>query len=338
MPPFSLCLLGGTFDRFHVGHHNLISTCLKQADKVQIWLTSDVMANSKNPLILDWETRQNEIIKWAEQIGVDTRITIHHLEDIVGPAPTSELADSIGCTSETRPACESINNLRMTAALPLLEIIEVNHAVCADGEIISSNRIRAGEINRQGQPWLGDAEMYLNQKMPGILDDELKKPFGTLHEGPETKPEVAMKKALESISQHTPKIIAVGDVTVQTMIDMGEIPDIAFVDGMTKREIWADAEKLDRTKFPHLSTCINPPGLITADLKLATKVALSNSRPTLVVVSGEEDLAPIVVHLLAPLGCAVLYGQPTKGVVVRITSQETKENCRRLLDVFTQEM
>jgi len=67
-------------------------------------------------------------------------------------------------------------------------------------------------------------------------------------------------------------------------------------------------------------------------------VALLNSRPTLIVVNGEEDLAPIIVHLLAPIGCAVIYGQPGKGVVVRITSQETKENCRRILDVFTKEL
>jgi len=49
-------------------------------------------------------------------------------------------------------------------------------------------------------------------------------------------------------------------------------------------------------------------------------------------------LAPLIVHLLAPLGCAVVYGQPGKGVVLRITTEETKENCRRLLDVFTREV
>ncbi len=334
----SLCLLGGTFDRLHAGHHHLISTCLEQSDEVQIWLTSDTMAQSKNPLILDWQTRHDEILSWSESQGYGQKLTLHLLEDEVGPAPTTLEADSIGCTPETRSACESINSSRKIESLAPLSIIMAEQVLGVAGEIISSSRIRDGEIDRQGQPWLGEAEMYLDQRMPVILDDELKQPFGTLHEGPESNPEIAMKKALASISIHTPKLIAVGDVTVQTLVDMGKIPDISFIDGMTKREVWAEAENLDRELFPHLSTCTNPPGLITADLKLATKVALLNSRATLMVVKGEEDLAPIIIHLLAPIGCAVLYGQPDKGVVVRITSIETKENCRRLLDVFTKEL
>jgi len=334
----SLCLLGGTFDRLHAGHHHLISTCLEQSDEVQIWLTSDTMAQSKTPIVLDWQTRRDEILSWSESQGYGEKLTLHLLEDEVGPAPTTLEADSIGCTPETRSACESINSSRKIESLAPLSIIMAEQVLGAAGEIISSSRIRGGEIDRQGQPWLGEAEMYLDQRMPVILDDELKQPFGTLHEGPESNPEIAMKKALASISIHTPKLIAVGDVTVQTLVDMGKIPDISFIDGMTKREVWAEAENLDRELFPHLSTCTNPPGLITADLKLATKVALLNSRPTLIVVKGEEDLAPIIIHLLAPIGCAVLYGQPGKGVVVRITSQETKENCRRLLDVFTKEL
>jgi len=334
----SLCLLGGTFDRLHTGHHHLISTCLEQSDEVQIWLTSDTMAQSKTPIVLDWQTRRDEILSWSESQGYGEKLTLHLLEDEVGPAPTTLEADSIGCTPETRSACESINSSRKIESLAPLSIIMAEQVLGAAGEIISSSRIRDGEIDRQGQPWLGEAEMYLDQRMPVILDDELKQPFGTLHEGPESNPEIAMKKALASISIHTPKLIAVGDVTVQTLVDMGKIPDISFIDGMTKREVWAEAENLDRELFPHLSTCTNPPGLITADLKLATKVALLNSRPTLIVVKGEEDLAPIIIHLLAPIGCAVLYGQPGKGVVVRITSQETKENCRRLLDVFTKEL
>ncbi len=334
----SLCLLGGTFDRLHSGHHHLIMTCLENSDRLQIWLTSDEMAQSKDRYILDWQTRKQELIDWLVEIEQQDSVSIHLLEDNVGPAPTCLEATAIGCTPETHPTCESINSSRIEAGLKPLKIVEAEHKLSSDGKIISSSRIREGEITRTGNPWLGEGEMYIDQKMPAVLDDELKQPFGTLFEGPEERPEFAMKKALDSIPKNTPKIIAVGDVTVQTMLEMGEVPDIAFIDGMTKREAWEGADNLDRSKFHHLSTCINPPGLLTTDLKLATKVALTNSNSTLIVVSGEEDLAPIVVHLFAPLGCAVLYGQPGKGVVVRITSEVTKDNCRRLLDVFTREV
>lgn len=334
----SVCLLGGTFDRLHAGHHHLITTCLDITQTLQVWLTSDEMAQAKDAHTLEWAVRQRELTDWLELGNFTNRVSIHLLKDSIGPAATSEEATAIGCTPETEPACRAINESREGNGLPPLKIIVADHVRDGDGEPISSSRIRAGEITRAGDQWLGEREMYIDQRMPEVLDDELKTPFGTLHEGPEERPEVAINKAMKSLPKNVKKIIAVGDVTVQTMLDIGIIPDIAFIDGMTKRTAWKGAEKLDRTRFPHLSTCLNPPGLLTADLKLATKVALTNSRPTLVVVTGEEDLAPIVVHLLAPLGCAVLYGQPGKGVVVRMTSEETKRNCRRMLDVFTREV
>ena len=49
---------------------------------------------------------------------------------------------------------------------------------------------------------------------------------------------------------------------------------------------------------------------------------------------GEEALAPILIHLLAPLGTVVLYGQPSAGVVLRVTDESTKARCRALLNTF----
>jgi hypothetical protein len=54
----------------------------------------------------------------------------------------------------------------------------------------------------------------------------------------------------------------------------------------------------------------------------------------LIEVVGEEDLAPLILHPLAPLGSVVLYGQPGRGVVVRWCSEESKQRCRKLLCGF----
>jgi len=51
-------------------------------------------------------------------------------------------------------------------------------------------------------------------------------------------------------------------------------------------------------------------------------------------VEGEEDLAPLVIHCLAPIGTVVLYGQPRTGVVMQITSLDVKQRCRNLLNLF----
>ena len=57
---------------------------------------------------------------------------------------------------------------------------------------------------------------------------------------------------------------------------------------------------------------------------------LSNSlqlriKKSLIVVEGEENLSPIVLHLMLPVDSVVIYGQPGKGVVTRVTDLETRK-------------
>ena len=139
-----------------------------------------------------------------------------------------------------------------------------------------------------------------------------------------------MSAAMENIAPGG--IIAVGDVSVETLLEMGVTPDIALVDGMTKRSELT--EKVDLSTFDILLSAENPPGAITPSLIDSINAALHNDQTTCIEVDGEEDLAPIIVHLLAPLGTNVIYGQPGKGVVLRITSLESKEQCRGLLSRF----
>ena len=66
----------------------------------------------------------------------------------------------------------------------------------------------------------------------------------------------------------------------------------------------------------------------------AVEDALSKDEPTMINVEGEEDLAPIIIHCLAPIGTAVIYGQPKVGVVVQISTLEVKTRCRNILSMF----
>ena len=158
----------------------------------------------------------------------------------------------------------------------------------------------------------------------------MKKPNGELFTGPEDSPEVAMSSTMENLAPGG--IIAVGDVCAATLLDMGVTPDIAIIDGMTKRvEL---EQKVDTNNFEIILNASNPPGQITPSLFRAVANALHNDQTTCIEVEGEEDLAPIVIHLLAPLGTNVVYGQPNKGVVLRVTTLESKEQCRTLLSKF----
>ncbi len=319
------CLIGGTFDRFHAGHRSLIEVALDAAELVEVWITNDAMAAAKSPFLQSFEDRREAILQLGEE-----RISTHELEDAMGPAPNRKDCDGIICTPETLHNCQTINELRLANGLLPLEIIEAPHVQDASGGIISSTRIRAGIIDRDGNSWLPSNQRVQTHHFHHGLDSELKKPNGTLFQGPEDSPEVAMLAAMEEIAPAA--LVAVGDVSVATLLDLGVVPDIAMVDGMTKRSELE--EKVDISSFDVLLSADNPAGQITPSLIDSIEAALHNDQTTCIEVDGEEDLAPIIVHLLAPIGTNVIYGQPREGVVLQITDESTKERCRKILSLF----
>jgi hypothetical protein len=324
-----LCLVGGTFDRFHVGHAHLLTNTLEAAELAEVWITSDKMARIKSPQIESFDTRREAVLSWAD-IHADGRIKTFELKDSFGPAPKRPDCDGIICTPETLSNCNEINSRRLASGLTPLEIIEVPHLLDDEGGVVSSTRIRAGSISREGKSWLLSSDRAKNYLMSDELDLELKNPFGDLFTGPDNAYEIAMSSAIESIDGGL--LVAVGDVTVSTLLGMEIIPDIAFVDGYTKRK--ALPKRVDLQDFDAVIHCSNPAGSITASLITAIDTALHSDGTVCVDVDGEEDLAPIIIHLLAPLGSNILYGQPGEGVVLAQTGEPIKERCRIILSKF----
>lgn len=330
---FHRCLVGGTFDRFHAGHRLLLGAAERQAAHLEIHITSDRMADTKAANIESFETRREHLLQWIEQ-HAPQRGTVFELNDSQGPAPEHPSADCIVATPETRGQCEHINVLRKANNLQPLHIIEVEHLADHCGGIISSSRIRNGKIDTEGHPWVSSTMAQNVLLMHPGLDQELKTPMGTLFEGPEDAPDIAMYAALEDRSLGQNMLIAVGDVTVRTMLEIDIIPDIALIDGQTKRTQLPEHELVDTSSFAHSLSAENPPGTLTPSLLMALEKAIDEEEPCLIHVEGEEDLAPLYAHLLAPIGSIVVYGQPAQGVVVQLTSLATKERCRRLLEYF----
>jgi len=145
-------LLGGTFDRFHAGHEYLIRTALSNCKKLEIWLTNDQKAQSKDLRVKKWDVRSGELLDFVSENK--HRVSINILEDDFGPAQEHKHASVIFCTEETLEKCESINSSRLNNRLKPLEIISVDHVGAWDGNPISSSRIRSGVIDRRGQPWI----------------------------------------------------------------------------------------------------------------------------------------------------------------------------------------
>jgi uncharacterized protein (UPF0218 family) len=141
------------------------------------------------------------------------------------------------------------------------------------------------------------------------LRQELKNPLGLLLKG---TPEDTMKQLSLIIEREQPEIIvAVGDVVSRNMLKAGIRPHIIIIDGKVMREPKKTFNTQDRKRI----TLENPAGTIVPQAWMTVEEALSQGKPVVMIVDGEEDLLTLVAVSKAPKGSLVVYGQPNEGVV-----------------------
>ncbi len=147
--------------------------------------------------------------------------------------------------------------------------------------------------------------------------DFLKRPFGTL---------IADKDVTEhkiaSLLKDSKKVISVGDATTARLTSFNIIPDVAIIDGKERR-----SKRNYPSNYPAKELhCANPPGTISKDAVIILEDAISLQPPVRIFVDGEEDMLALPIFFMAPIGSAVLYGQPLEGlVIVKITTVKQKE-------------
>ncbi|MFC7082287.1 GTP-dependent dephospho-CoA kinase family protein [Halorussus caseinilyticus] len=159
--------------------------------------------------------------------------------------------------------------------------------------------------------------------LPDAMRGELKEPMGPLFTDAESL-----------LSEIDGPLLAVGDVVTYHLERAGTVPDVAVVDGLTKREEVEDrvAEGVARlggeTREVHVE---NPAGGLSRELVEALREAIVDPEPTVLVVEGEEDLVALPAIVAAPLGASVVYGQPNEGMVHAEVTDESKAAMRDLL-------
>ncbi len=158
--------------------------------------------------------------------------------------------------------------------------------------------------------------------LPDERRDDLKDPFGPVETDAET--------LLEAVCG---PLITVGDVVTYHVLEADRDPDVAIVDGRTKREA-VDEEIREVVATGAGLEVENPPATITKAALEAFREALDAEVPTTVLVDGEEDLLALPAIVAAPEGASVVYGQPEEGMVHVRVDAETREEVRRLLEGF----
>jgi uncharacterized protein (UPF0218 family) len=151
------------------------------------------------------------------------------------------------------------------------------------------------------------------------LRGELKEPMGPLY-----------TEAAALLADAGEPLVAVGDVVTRHLVAAGTVPDVALVDGKTKRD--AVDEEVDSGAFDRTVAVENPAAVLTAELLTALSDALAADERTLLVVEGEEDLAAVPAILAVPDGAAVVYGQPDEGMVLVTVDGEVRAGVGDLLD------
>jgi uncharacterized protein (UPF0218 family) len=157
------------------------------------------------------------------------------------------------------------------------------------------------------------------------LKAELQQPFGDL---------CSNANCAEKLRVYS-KIVTVGDITTYNVVQAGIVPDISIIDGITMREKVPDEICRAISIDAHIIYKVeNPPGSISQQLRNALSSSMQHvagSERVRIVVHGEEDLAVIPAVVEAPLGAAVVYGQPNEGMVIITVTRERKEKAKRLM-------
>jgi uncharacterized protein (UPF0218 family) len=164
--------------------------------------------------------------------------------------------------------------------------------------------------------------------LPEGLRSELKSPLGKLCKGNGVECIKAMAQDLKAAK----KIAAVGDMTAFYLLEASVTPDLTIVDNKTKRLPTPDHVQ-DRLKYDSYKTIKveNPAATLNPKLIELIKDSLAGTERIKIVVDGEEDLATLPAILYAPLGSAVVYGQPNEGSVLVEVTQEKKEQIKDLM-------
>jgi len=148
---FNTIATGGTFDILHKGHYTLLLKAFEVGKQVIIGISSDYYASVKKKKITnEYPIRLKNLKRFIEDKFNKSNYSIYELNDFYGPTVLTNDVQAIVTTEGTKENCIKINELRKSKGLPQLEIIIVPLVKDQDGKVISSTRIREGEIDING--------------------------------------------------------------------------------------------------------------------------------------------------------------------------------------------
>ncbi|WP_099212350.1 phosphopantetheine adenylyltransferase [Thermococcus henrietii] len=153
MRKFRKVVVGGTFDRLHLGHKALLRKAFEVGKVVYVGLTSDEMIRDKPyaEKILPYELRLRDLLKFFDVNGYNNYRVIK-IHNAIGFAGEMKSLEAIVVSEETYKGALIVNRAREERGLRPLEIVVIPIIRSSLGPKISSSLIRAGLIDPFGRP------------------------------------------------------------------------------------------------------------------------------------------------------------------------------------------
>lgn len=279
-----------------------------------------------------YKTRRANLNQFLRTEGLIDKAKIIQIHDVFGPTLSKELPlEAIIVSKDTVRGAELINKKRKEKGLPALKVFIAPSVLAEDGDLISSSRIRNGEINREGRLYVQPQWLRHSLFLPEKLRSVLRKPFGRV---------IKSVKELNSVRDFA-QVITVGDIVTREFNCLGIGQKISVVDfKVARQKMFKSLSELGFEGKEEVLEVKNPSGSLTPELFKAVQKAMQlvNSKQQIrfvLKVDGEEDLAVLPILLSFPLGWTIFYGQPEEGVVEVKVTQESKKRAYELVDRFS---
>lgn len=338
-------VIGGTFDHFHLGHKKLIDYAFKISEKVSIAIATGKLFKNKflKTTIESYETRKKSVVDYLLQKRSFGQSIIFPINDIYGRTKTDLSIEAIIVTKDTFPNALKINELKQKLGIKPLKIVTIPFIKAEDGKIISSERIRRGEIDRDGHNYSQIFSKKQKLILPRNLREYLRQPIGQVIKGDDNKRLETASHAKKIIADLRPTlVVSVGDIVTRSSIAASLIPNIQIIDFKNRRKEIKSAIRHPKSEMVRQThkKILNQPGTINSQVAKAYQTSLKqyflNKKPQQIIIDGEEDLTALVAMLLSPLGSVVVYGQIDLGIIVVQITEEKKKEIEELLLKFDQ--
>ncbi|TFG11133.1 DUF359 domain-containing protein [Candidatus Thorarchaeota archaeon] len=314
------------FDRLHIGHHVLLDRLCDMRNPIACITDGELLGSDieYESLIQPIDLRKKNLRKY-----LDSCVTTKHV-DIEVITSYDELLRIKGTTTFLMfegPCCTEIQehalDVREQLSFVRDEVYLLKPVMAADGDKMSSARIRKGELDRKGRKLRGTSEVP--RKLPDEMRSDLKVPKGQIFAVEDGPPEERVAANLHDLEPSI--VVAVGDVTSETVTAAGYTPDVCIVDGITRRGNY------DLTLDGDIEyTIYNPAATVYPEAWSVIDTAIHDKKKSLVFVEGEEDLMGFPAVLLAPEGAVMLYGQPDVGIIWVSVNDDNAKAARNFIN------